>query len=201
MKGIMLAVALLSLAGTAHAQTRATPCDPATPNNALCVSVEPPALDTAGLAIVLPLSYRFEQRVGTGPWVVVSASQSSPHYYARNLAPGLYTFRAWAIIQDRASPTSSPEGSGTVAPSTPTAPPAILVVQVLIGKDAPVFTVVGTDATRKAGTFAGYAAAGTPCEGPVLFTWRRFEWRKPTTWERWETAATASVAAPCAPSS
>jgi hypothetical protein len=200
----LLAIALLA-AAAAEAQTsgtRVTPCDPATPNNALCVEWGASTTYTNGQAIPAgtTVTYRVERlTLTTLPTWILIESTAQVRSYVRNLAPGTYTFRVVAIVNSIESlPTPSATGTATaLPPPVPNPPPTIQVVQVIIGVDhVPVFTVL-SDGSRS-NTVGGMVPVGTECEGPVLFRYRNKEWRKPVTFKPWNTPATARVAAPCA---
>src|SRR5688572_7716506 len=90
-----LTILALLLAGVAQAQTRVTPCSETTPNNAICLQVTAPATHEDGTPVVLPITYRYEQQAGT-TWTALTTT-SARRYLVTNLAPGTYTFRAFAI--------------------------------------------------------------------------------------------------------
>ena len=169
--------------------TRSTPCNAATPANAICVSWEVPNY-VDGTPIALPITYRVEQKAGA-TWTAVQ-TVSNTRAYLTGLAPGTYTFRVVAIVGGKESVPSNEAGRSVEQPA-PSAP-VIQVVQVVIGDHQPVFTVTKSGV----GTFAGVARVGTECEGAVLFRWRGVEWRAPKEWSPWETASTVVVGAPCA---
>lgn len=187
---------LLLLPALAHAQ-RVTPCNNATPSNAVCIVWTASTTWTNGTPIVVPVTYRVEQRTGSGAWTTVT-TVSQPQAYVVNLAPGTYTFRVFAIANSQVSDASNEAVKEATAPPPviPT-PPVIQVVQVIIGVDhAPVFTVLA-DGSRS-NTVGGMVPVGTECTGPVIFRYRNKDWRKPVTFKPWGVSATARVAAPCA---
>lgn len=189
MKYLILA---LAFAGVAHAQ-RVTPCNLATPNNAVCIVYSAPTTNTDGSPIAGPLTYRTERLTGS-TWVPVGTIPDLMHYVT-NLPVGTHNFRVVAIDGGRESDPSNTASRDVVQPAPN--PPVIQVVQVVIGVDhAPVFTVLA-NGTRSS-TWGGFARVGTACEGPALFTYLGYEWRKPVQWDRRKgISATARVAAPC----
>ena len=202
----LIIAAMLGLclwASQAHAQgsTRATPCDPATPNNAICVVWTPPATNTDGMPTVLPLTYRVQRSMNdqTHYADLVTASTAS-NFYDKSLTPGLYFYRVFANCVgsgcSESVASNSASRTATSPPVTPN-PPVIQVVQVVIGVNtAPVYTVL-KDGSRS-DTLAGFSPVGSECTGPVLFKYRKLSWRKPVVWMPWGVVATSSVAAPCA---
>lgn len=194
---LILASALLALccAGIGYAQTptRSTPCNPSTPTNAICVHWAAVEQFVDGTPIVLPVTYRVEQKTGT-TWSAVQ-TVTTTRAYLTGLAPGAYTFRVVAIVGPKESAPSNEAGRAVEHP-TPTAP-VIQVVEVVIGSDhSPVFTVL-KDGSRSA-TIGGLVPVGTACDGPVLFRYRGRDWRRPVTFKPWGVSSTARVAAPCA---
>lgn len=187
----------LCVAGIAHAQeppgTRATPCNLATPNNALCIVVTPPTVNEDGTPIVLALTYRVERLVGS-TWTPVTTTASTLHYLT-GLAPGTYTFRVLAIAGGRESLPSNTAARDVQQPAP--APPVIQVVQVVIGENvAPVFTVLSNGTLSK--TWVGFARVGVACDGPSVSTYLGYQWRRPAEWgKRKGISSSARVAAPC----
>jgi hypothetical protein len=168
----------LAFAGPSSAQTRETPCNPATPNNAICLQVTAPATHEDGAPVVLPITYRYEQQAGAA-WNVL-ATTSARRFLVSNLAPGTYTFRAFATVNavdSRASNTVT--GTATALPPSPPVPPVIQVVQVVIGLDhAPVYRI--TQAGKRDARYAdacGFVPVGSECRGPVLFSFRGLGFR------------------------
>jgi predicted phage tail protein len=137
----LLALFLVFVVGTVGsvkaqtATTRVTPCNAATPNNALCVLWTAPANNTDGTPIVLALTYRVERLTQTNPatWMTVN-TVSTTQAYVTNLAPGTYTFRVIAIAGGKESDPSN-SAAGTVA--TPTPNPVVITIAVNISPDAP----------------------------------------------------------------
>ncbi len=167
----LITLALLTL-GIAHAQTHSTPCSTTTPNNALCITATAPTTHEDGTPVVLPITYRFEQQTGA-TWTVL-ATQASRNFMVQNLAPGTYTFRAFAIVNNLDSRASNTVSRAVTAPPSPPNPPAIQVVQVVIGMDhAPVYRI--TQAGKRDARYAdacGFVPVGSECRGNVLFTFR-----------------------------
>lgn len=129
------ALLLLCLAGIANAQ-RVTPCSATTQNNELCVTWGAVSTDTNGNAIT-GVSYRVEQRAGSGSYSTV-ANGTDLRYYARNLAPGTYTFRVYAnCTACTAESAASNTGSGTASaiPVIPSAP--VIIIAATIRADGP----------------------------------------------------------------
>jgi hypothetical protein len=137
MKRIFFAAFLCMSSMTCIAQTRSTPCDSATPNNALCVSWNAVATDTSGNAIT-GVSYRVEQRTGTSGNFATVGNASATQYYAKNLSPGTYYFRVYAncsacTAESAASNTGS--GAATAIPVIPNAP--VIIIAATIRADGP----------------------------------------------------------------
>jgi hypothetical protein len=148
----ILAAALLMLCcmGIASAQTattRETPCSPTTPNNAICITGQPPATNTDGTPTVLPLTYRFEQRLGTsGPYTTVATGVPELKYYAQNLSPGTYFFRVFVNCSlCTAESVASNVASKTATPPPVVPNPAVLIIAATIRADgAPTYRIVST---------------------------------------------------------
>lgn len=119
---------LLLLAAPAFAQSRVTPCDPATPTNAVCITWAAVTTRVDGLPTNFPVTYRVEQQLGTGPFAVVSTGPAL-QAYVKNLAPGEYTFRVFAIESGK---TSAPSNSAprAIEQAAPNAP--VIIIAVLI---------------------------------------------------------------------
>jgi len=137
----ILALALLLVAGAAGAQTagtRVTPCDAATPNNALCVSWTHDGKNVDGTP-ASALTYRVEQKFGTGAYSTVATGLTASQYYAKNLAIGSYTIRVFAncatagCVESNAS--NAPTGSATAPPVQPNAP--VIIIAATIRADGP----------------------------------------------------------------
>lgn len=192
----LLLLAALAFAAPSFAQTRVTPCDPATPNDSICVFWAAPTTNTDGTPATLAFTYRVErlQQVTNPSWMAVETT-SALRSYVRNLAPGTYTFRVFAIAGGKESASSNAAGRTVDAP-TPN-PPVIQVVRVIIGVDhAPVYRVLSSGA--RSNVLIGLATVGAPCEGPALFSHLGRTYRKPAAYqphERYQNETRA--AAPC----
>ena len=80
---LALILFVFCVVGIARAQTsttRATPCDPATPTNAVCVVWTPPATMVDGTPTVLALSYRVTRKLGTGTFTTLTSTAVSQYY-------------------------------------------------------------------------------------------------------------------------
>lgn len=165
------ALTLALLGSTAHAQsaTRATQCDPATPNNAICVVITPPATMVDGSPTILPMTYRIEQKVGTGAFTTIATALATPKFYVKNLAPGTYIFRGYALC----SPGCTESGASNEASRDATAPvvqpnPPVIIVAVTIRADGPpIFRKIGTIVPKE-----GEIVLVLPEEAKVLFVSR-----------------------------
>jgi hypothetical protein len=135
---IIAALLLLCLTGTAQAQARVTPCNAATPNNAICVSWAAVATDTSGAAIS-GVTYRTERAASaSGPYTTVQASSSATQFYATNLATGTYYFRVYAncaACTGESAPSNAVNGSATPSPVIPNAP--VIIIAATIRADGP----------------------------------------------------------------
>lgn len=138
----------LAFAGHAEAQTatRVTDCDAATPTNAVCIVHGAITTRTDGLPTVFPVTYRVEQKIGSGTFTTVETTATLKHY-VKNLAPGEYTFRVFAIENTLVS-----DASNTAAKSIVQAPPGapVIVIAATIRADGPptyriVYTVTPRD--------------------------------------------------------
>jgi hypothetical protein len=138
---LAVALGLLCITGIVNAQsaTRVTDCSPTTPNNAICITGTAPTTNTDGTPVVQPLTYRFQQRAGTtGTFTTVATGLTELKYYAQNLAPGEYFFRAFAncatcTAESAASNVAS--RSATQPPVVPNAP--VLIIAATIRANAP----------------------------------------------------------------
>ena len=145
--------------GIAQAQTRSTPCDPATAWNSLCLSWTHDGTDSLGMTVA-PL-FRLEQKAGTGAWVEIAKDLTVKQYQVKGLAPGTYLFRVFAkhpvcptgITCTESAPGLSTEKAvtGTAQPSTP-----ILIIAATLKPD-------GTWSSRIVYTVK-------PRDGEVVFT-------------------------------
>lgn len=198
---LLLAFFGLFAMAKAHAQTRSTPCNAATPNNAICIVATAPTLREDNTPITGTLTYRTERQSGSS-WVAVGTT-SVPRVYVENLSPGTYTFRMIAIegaVESAPSNTASREA--TAPPPSPPKAPVIQVVKVTISSDyAPVYRIAG-DGKSLTYTMFGLVPYGRTC-GEYVTTWRKLAWhriviRNPEK-ELWGTKDASELAAPCAP--
>lgn len=197
----LTAVALLSLSVSAHAQaaTRATPCDPATPINAACISYSAITVDNTRAPLTKPVSYIIEQRIGTnGLWSQV-ATGTDTNYYAKNLAPGTYYFRVSATCTPNCIPSlpSNVASKDSSDPPTQPASPIITIAVVISADHAPVYRIVSGN---QRGELFGLVPIGRECSGPVVFRYRGASFRRVAVQanELWGTSDGRNLAAPCA---
>lgn len=188
-----------------HAQTpstRPTACDPATPNNALCLQATAPAVWLEGGAVDKPLSYRIEQRVGTtGAWTTVTTGLTDLKFYVRNLAPGTYFFRWYANCATNCNegPASNVASRDATPPiTTPGAP--VITIAVVIGLDhAPVYRIVSGHLSAD---HCGYIEVGKQCYDAVVsyrgFKFHRVDMDAVRMWPAKASNCFGPVAAPCA---
>lgn len=134
-------VFLLCFAGVSQAQTRVTDCDPATPSNALCITHGAVITRTDGLPTVFPITYRVEQKLGAGAFTVVETTAALKHY-VKNLAPGDYVFRVFAIENAVASDPSNSAGK-TIVQAPPAAPVIVIAATIRAGQP-PVYRLIYT---------------------------------------------------------
>lgn len=186
MKKLLLIGALLALSAPALAQTtRSTPCNPATPNNALCVQWTPPTTYTDGTTIPssVTLRFRVEQRVGlTGAWATAQNNITGVNTaYFQNLAPGTYYYRVYVncslstCIESDASNIANKDA--TANPTIPNAP--VITIAVVISPDpnvAPVYRIL--DGNQRSPEIAGLVPLGRACTGPVVFRFRDLSFRQ-----------------------
>src|SRR4051812_7657815 len=153
MKHLIYAALLLASVANAQTQppgTRATACDPVTPNNALCLTWTLPTTNSDGSAVTLPLVSRVEQQLNGGTWTTAATGLTSAKYYAKNLALGNWVFRVSVNCTGSAGCTESTATASNAKDSTapvvqPGPPTNVLVVQVTISANhAPVYRVVGS---------------------------------------------------------
>lgn len=88
-----------------------------------------------------------------------------------------------------------PPCPGTVVTPPPAGP---LVVAVVTGQNmAPVYRINANGS--RGDVVIGFVPVGTPCSGPVVYTYRSRGFRRiaPTAVRWWNTASTTSAAAPC----
>lgn len=145
---LISALLLVSLLGSlVHAQTttRATPCDPATPTNAICVTHAAVTTRTDGQPTTFPVTYRLEQKLGAGGFTTVETTATLNHY-VKNLVPGDYTFRVFAIENLIVSDASN-TASKSIIQAPPSAPVLIIAATIKAGQ-APTFRVIYTVTPR-----------------------------------------------------
>lgn len=137
----VLALTLLALCATgiarAQSSTRSTPCDSATPNNALCVSWGAVTAATDGTAIS-GVTYRVEQRAGTSGSYATVANGSALQYYAKGLNPGTYYFRVYAnctACTSESAASNTANGAATPIPVVPTSP--VIIIAATINANGP----------------------------------------------------------------
>jgi hypothetical protein len=202
MKAFSIVVLGLLIAGAAHAQTsgtRVTPCDPATPNNAICLTWVAPVSMSDGSALQ-PFTYRVEQQAGSGAFATIATGVTSLQQYVKNLAPGAYTFRVFA----NCATSCNESAASNLATKSATAPvvtpnPPVLTIAVVIGVNtAPVFRIVGVGPYTRGAEF-GYVPVGIACNGDSVFQYRGLKFYRVDVQpaELWGTSDSANLAAPC----
>lgn len=135
-----LTIVALCFAGSVHAQaaTRVTACSANTPNNAICLTWTHDGKTVDGAAIS-GVTFRVDQKLGSGTYATVASSIANSQYFAQNLAVGTYTFRVFASCSAAAcidSPASNEASKGASAnPVQPTAP--VLIIAATIRADGP----------------------------------------------------------------
>lgn len=153
---LISALLLVSLLGSfvpdAHAQaaTRVTPCSATTPNNALCLAWTHDGKTMDGTT-VSGVTFRMEQKFGTGAYATVASAIAGSQYFAQNLAVGTYTFRVFANCTAapciESSPSNETSKGATANPIQPTAP--VLIIAATIRADGPpTFRIVYTVTPR-----------------------------------------------------
>lgn len=124
--------------------TRATDCDPATPNNALCVKWTGIAVDTNGNAIT-GVTYRVQQRLGTaGNFATVSTGQTGVTYYAKNLAVATYYFQVYAACTActaESAGSNVASGASTAVQVVP-ATPVIIIAATIRANGPPIYRII-----------------------------------------------------------
>jgi hypothetical protein len=189
-------------AGAAQAQTRSTPCDPATPSNAICVVIPPVVTNIDGTANTKATTYRVTRQFGSGTFTTLTAT-ATDKYYDKGLPDGPYTYVVYANCTPSCTESGPSNATSRTAVTPPTQPnpPVIQVVQVTISSGhAPVYRVIGSNGSPARGEMFGLVPVGRECVGPVLFRYRGKAFRlvhvEPT--ELWGTADSTRLAAPCA---
>lgn len=151
MKRYLLALTLL-LATGAYAQTRVTPCDPATPNNALCVTGTAPSTMSDGTPTIQPLTYRIQQKTGSsGTYSNVATNLTTLQYYAQNLAPGTYFFRAFANCATCTAEGAASNEVSKAATANPVVPgsPILIIAATIRANGPPVLRIIYTVTPRQ----------------------------------------------------
>lgn len=152
---LISALLLVSLLGSfvpdAHAQaaTRVTPCSATTQNNELCITGTAVTTDTNGNAIT-GVTYRVTQKFGTGTAANVATGLTALQYYAKNLAPGSYTFQVFAnctACTAESAGSNAAAGSATPIPVVPSTP-VIIIAATIRADGPPTFRVVYTVTPR-----------------------------------------------------
>jgi hypothetical protein len=129
-------IALLALTGVAQAQTRVTPCDPATPNNAICVYWTAPATNDDGTPSILPLTYRVERQTHTTPptWMAVETVNITRSYLKNLTAGTTYYFRVFALAGGK---ESVPSNTASKLIETPNPGSVVIIIAATIHADGP----------------------------------------------------------------
>lgn len=144
---VLALVGLLALAcaSPAHAQTatRVTPCDAATPTNAVCVSWSAITTDTTGAPLTKAVTYRVEQRQGTAGFLT-AATGTDTRYYAKGLAAGTWTFRVFANCTPNCaeSAASNALSKDAADPVTTPATPIIVIAALIRAGQPPVYRII-----------------------------------------------------------
>ncbi len=130
---VTFALVLFGVTHPALAQ-RVTSCDSATPNNAVCLTIQTPSTTATDGSALTGVTYRWEQKFGSGSYSTVLASTTSLQFYAKNLAVGTYTFRAFANCSGCVESDSSNAvtGTSTVKPNAP-----VIIIAATIRADGP----------------------------------------------------------------
>lgn len=134
-----------SLAYSQTSGTRSTPCSATTPNNAICITWTHNGKTDDGSASVTGVTFRVEQKFGTGAFATVGTGLTANQYYAQNLAVGTYTFRVYANCSNPAcveSVASNEASKGATAnPIQPSAPVIIIAALIREGQP-PVYRII-----------------------------------------------------------
>ncbi len=140
--GLLLALVLFGATHPALAQTRSTPCDPATPNNALCFVWAPITSYKDGTAIPasVTVSYRLEQQAGSS-WNPLTTT-TELKLLVPNLAPGTYTFRGFAVTNGVLSDVSDAFGKTITSPQP--AKPVFIIAATINANGPPTYRQVYT---------------------------------------------------------
>ena len=144
---LIVGALLLVCAGLAQAQTRVTPCNAATPTNAVCLTGTAPTTRTDGTPITGALSFRWEQRLAPSGTFASIGTQATLQKYVTGLAAGTYEFRAFAIEAGNAESAASNVAGRDSAVSPPNAPIIIIAATIRAGQP-PTFRIVYTVTPR-----------------------------------------------------
>lgn len=184
------------------AQTRATPCDPATPNNSLCLQWDAVTESMDG-KILASVYYRVQRRTGlNGTWGDIAPNVTATRYYDQNLAPGTYYYRVFAgcsICTAESTSSNVAQKEATAPPLVPKSP--VITIAVVIGMDhAPVYRL--TQAGKRDARYAdacGYIEVGKECQGPVVYRFRDASFRRVATADvkEWGVSCGDFAVAPC----
>jgi hypothetical protein len=202
MRQLLSSLVLLAIAGTSYGQTRSTPCDPATPNNSLCITWEAVTQSTDGKTLA-SVYYRVQRRIGTtGAWTDLAPNLTALRYYDQNLTPGTYFYRVFAgcsICSAESASSNIAQRDATAPPLIPTAP--VITVAVVVGMGhAPVYRL--TQAGKRDERYSdacGFIEVGKECEGPVVYRFRGASFRKVASSDvkNWGVTCGDNVVAPC----
>lgn len=149
---LISALLLVSLLGSfvqAQTATRVTPCNAATPNNALCVSWGAVATDLSGNPIT-GVTYRVERKLGSAAYATVQASTTTTQHYATNLAVGTHFFRVFAncsACTAESAASNEASGAATVIPVIPSSP-VIIIAATIRANAPPTYRIVYTVTPR-----------------------------------------------------
>lgn len=136
-----LTILAFCVAGMARAQSRVTPCNAATPTNAVCLQGTAPTTNTDGSPITGALTYRWEQRTApAGTWASIG-TQASLQKYVTGLAPGDYEWRAFAI--NSSGLESGPSNvAGRAATNSPPNAPVIIIAATIRDGQPPLYRII-----------------------------------------------------------
>lgn len=141
---LLLLAVLLVIGSPAFAQTatRVTNCSATTPNNAICLEWTHDGKAADGTASP-PVTFRVEQKAGTGAYTTAATNLTTLKYFAQNLSPGDYLFRIFANCTSVPNVVTCSEGAASnvagrnvaVPVVTPSAP--VLIIAATIRADGP----------------------------------------------------------------
>lgn len=140
----LLTIVALCFAGRVSAQARVTPCDPATPNDAICVAWTAITTDSTGKPIT-GVTYRVQKKTGaTGSYSNVATSLAATQFYAKNLSLGTHFFRVYAactICTAESDPSNEGSGTATVVPVIPNSP-VIIIAATIRANGPPTYRII-----------------------------------------------------------